>query len=54
VTDLIDNHIADITERMKDLRRLRKELTALADTAAELDPSQCTPDSICQILSLAK
>jgi DNA-binding transcriptional MerR regulator len=54
VTDLIDHHIADITERMKDLRRLRKELTALADTAAELDPSQCTPDSICQILSLAK
>lgn len=51
VTELIDNRIQDIDERMRDLRELRKELTALAETAANFDPSDCPPDSVCQILS---
>jgi DNA-binding transcriptional MerR regulator len=51
VADLIDSRIDDIDTRMRDLRRLRKELTALADTAARFDPAECPPESVCRILS---
>lgn len=51
VTQLIDHRIQDIDERLKDLRRLRKDLTALADKAADFDPSQCPPESVCRILT---
>lgn len=51
VTDLIDRRIREIDSRMTDLRKLREDLTALAETAAGFDPADCRPDSICQILS---
>jgi DNA-binding transcriptional MerR regulator len=51
VAGLIDTRIDEIDGRIDDLRKLRRDLAALAATAARLDPSECTPDSICRILS---
>ncbi|MGH8946220.1 MAG: heavy metal-responsive transcriptional regulator [Acidimicrobiia bacterium] len=51
VTELIDTRIREIDERISDLRRLRKDLTGLAETAADFDPAECTPESVCRILS---
>lgn len=50
VAELIDDRMREIDERMRDLRKLRKDLAGLAATAAELDPEECTADSICKIL----
>ncbi len=51
VTELIDARIAEVDERMRDLQRLRRNLVALADTAAATDPAECSPEGICQILT---
>jgi len=50
VAELIDTRIDEIDDRIRDLRRLRKDLTVLAETAARLDTADCPPDSICRIL----
>ena len=51
VAQLIDLRITEIDQRIRDLRKLRKDLTALAETAARFDPTDCPPDSICRILT---
>lgn len=51
VAELIDRRIGEIDQRMRDLRRLRKDLTALAETAARFDPAECPPESVCRILT---
>ncbi|MGI8823598.1 MAG: heavy metal-responsive transcriptional regulator [Acidimicrobiia bacterium] len=51
VADLIDRRIGEIDQRIRDLRRLRKDLSALAETAASFDPAECLPESVCRILS---
>jgi DNA-binding transcriptional MerR regulator len=51
VTDLIDTRIKEIEERMRDLRRMKKDLLALADTAADFDAADCPPESVCRILT---
>lgn len=51
VTELIDTRLSDIDQRIKDLRELRRDLTALADTASRFDPDECPPDSICRIIT---
>jgi DNA-binding transcriptional MerR regulator len=51
VTQLIDIRIEEIDQRMRDLRRLRKDLVALAARAADFDPEECPPESVCRILS---
>ena len=51
VAELIDLRIDEIDQRTKDLRRLRRDLNALADKAAVVDPIDCPPDSICRILT---
>jgi DNA-binding transcriptional MerR regulator len=50
VAELIDRRIDEIDQRIKDLRRLRRDLTTLAGEALSFDPSDCPPDSICRIL----
>lgn len=54
VSDLITTRIREVDERIKDLRRLRKDLTALAETATDFDPADCPPESVCRILSSTK
>jgi len=51
VTDLIGNHIREIDDRIRDLRKLRKDLAGLAETAAVFDPAECSPESVCRILN---
>ncbi|MEX0864068.1 MAG: heavy metal-responsive transcriptional regulator [Acidimicrobiia bacterium] len=51
VAALIDTRIDEIDQRISGLRKLRRELTALAETAAHFDPSDCSPGSVCRILT---
>lgn len=51
VAQLIDTRIADIDQRIRDLRNLRQDLTALAETAGQFDPDECPPDGICRIIT---
>lgn len=51
VAGLIDLRIGEIDQRIKDLRRLRHDLTALAGEAAAADPTDCPPESVCRILT---
>ncbi len=51
VTELLDKRLAEVDERIRELRRLRRDLASLAEVAADLDPAECPPESICQIIS---
>jgi DNA-binding transcriptional MerR regulator len=51
VTDLIGKHLADIEQRLGELRKTRSVLRDLARRAAETDPDTCGEDGICTILS---
>lgn len=53
VRELIDERIDEIDERMRDLRKLRRDLEGLAASSADFDPADCTPQSVCRILSPA-
>ena len=50
VTALIDRHLANIDQRMADLRQVRTHLRALAANAAALDPARCAESPVCQII----
>lgn len=54
VTELIGRRIAEIDDRMRDLRRLRRALATLVDQAATVDPEECPPESLCQIIDWAR
>jgi DNA-binding transcriptional MerR regulator len=51
VAALIDMRIDEVDRRIKDLWRLRRDLTALAGQAASFDPGECEPESVCRILT---
>lgn len=51
VSDLIGTRMREVDQRIVDLQRLRQDLSALAETAAELDPTDCPPESVCRILN---
>lgn len=52
VTDLINQHLAEINRRMAELRKTRTALRDLARRATEADPQSCSDaDSICRIIS---
>jgi DNA-binding transcriptional MerR regulator len=51
VAALIDMRIDEVERRINDLRRLRRDLTALAGEAASFDPGECPPESVCRILT---
>ena len=51
VTDLINTRIRELDERISDLRKLRKDLAAVAETAVGFNPAECTPESVCRILA---
>ncbi|MFE5814859.1 heavy metal-responsive transcriptional regulator [Streptomyces sp. NPDC056479] len=50
VTDLIQQHLADIERRMAELRKTRSALRGLAERAAATDPSTCSDAGICSII----
>src|SRR5262249_35153793 len=53
VLALIDHHAADIDRRTAELRRPRTELAQLAERARTLDPDDCRPEAVCQIINTA-
>lgn len=50
VTDLIEEHLADIERRLAELRKTRTALRGLAERAAVTDPSNCKDTDICSII----
>jgi len=50
VTDLIQEHLADIEQRMAELRMTRTALRTLAERAATTDADECTDANICRII----
>lgn len=50
VTELIEDRIDEIDERMRSLIKLREDLQGLAAGAADFDAAECTPESVCRIL----
>ncbi|OUD03875.1 heavy metal-responsive transcriptional regulator [Streptomyces swartbergensis] len=53
VTALINRHLADIDQRLAELRATKAVLHGLAERAAETDPADCTDADVCRILTKA-
>lgn len=51
VATLIDNKIADVRARIRDLVVLEAELDVLMERSRRLDPADCTDVDICHILA---
>ena len=51
VLGVLETHTAQVDRRIRELRQLRSELAALADRARALDPAQCSPSTVCHIIS---
>ncbi|MGQ0849557.1 MAG: heavy metal-responsive transcriptional regulator [Actinomycetota bacterium] len=52
VTGLLDTRIKETDERIGQLRRLRRDLIALREQAADVDPADCSPESVCRIINI--
>ncbi|GGL54997.1 heavy metal-responsive transcriptional regulator [Planomonospora parontospora] len=50
VTDLIDQHLAQIERRLAELAQMRQALQRLKHRAAATDPARCAGDEVCSIL----
>ena len=50
VVGLIERRRAEVRARIRELRRLEQELTQLAERGARLDPAECDPAGICQVI----
>ena len=51
VADLIDRKLGEVEERIVALHQTKQELERLTQRAQRLDPKQCPPDTICQIIA---
>ena len=51
VQELIDQHAADVEQRIAELQHTRRELGRLARRARQLDPTECQPSAVCHILT---
>lgn len=49
--DLLDARIMDIDSRIRELKAMKQALKHLRDRAADLDPADCTPESVCHIIN---
>lgn len=50
-TDLIDNHLRELSTRIRDMQALRRDLQELRERARDLQDSDCAPDSVCHIIN---
>ena len=50
VIELLDAHAADLSRRVAELAALRDDVRRLRDRAATLDPGQCSPAVVCQVI----
>jgi MerR family copper efflux transcriptional regulator len=51
VATLIDTHLEQVELRITELLATRTALQALQQRAANVDPAECAPDSVCTILT---
>ena len=51
VLGVLETHAAEVDRRVQELRQLRGELVALADRAKALNPADCSPSTVCHIIS---
>ena len=51
VLGVLETHPAEVDRRVQELRQLRGELVALADRAKALNPADCSPSTVCHIIS---
>ena len=51
VADLIDRKLGEVEARITALHRTKHELKRLTRRAEQLDPKQCPPEAICQIIA---
>ena len=51
VLGLMTQHAGQLSERIHELETLRNELEALTQRGHTLDPAECTPTSVCHIIS---
>ena len=49
-TALLTGKRDEIASRIKDLKRLRAEVDSLLKRGAGLDPADCSPEGVCQII----
>ena len=50
VTALLDRHLHDLQERIRELTAMRNEVRRLRQRADTLDPADCTDDDICHVI----
>lgn len=50
VLDLLRARSSDIARTIRELRSLQRDLDALVERAAELDPSDCEPGRVCHLI----
>lgn len=50
VTALLDRHLHDLQDRIRELTRLRSEVRRLRQRADTLDPANCSDDDICHVI----
>jgi MerR family copper efflux transcriptional regulator len=52
VLTLVERRRAEVADRIRELRRLERELAQLARQGEILDPAECDPSGICGVISL--
>lgn len=50
VIELIERHASRVEDQIARLRQIQRDLKALADRARTLDPAECRPESVCQVV----
>ncbi len=51
VLALIEHKATELTQRIADLEALRADLEALTERGSSLDPADCSPESICHVIT---
>ena len=50
-TGLLDQHLTTITNRIRELQTLKRDLVQLKVRASGLDPADCPPESVCHVIN---
>jgi len=50
VVALLDAHVVELDRRILDLTALRDQVVRLRERSKDLDPSQCSPTTVCDII----
>ncbi len=50
-TDLLDQHLNAITDRIRELQTLKRDLVRLKIKASQLNPAECPPESVCHVIN---